>query len=148
MTNPTYSAEQAGWGSVVNIFPIHKEKQEIINNIALKGWIKQIKRTMEYKIVEVVTPQNYQEHVAKEMDRAPKYYKMLKEKYPDHIILCRRGDFYETYCEDAYDCSQILGITLSGKSYRMAGFPFHALNTYLPKLIRTGISVVICDYVE
>ena len=103
---------------------------------------------MEYKIVEVVTPQNYPKYVEKEIEKTPKHYQSMKEKYPDAIILFRIGDFYETYCEDAYDCSQILGITLSGKSYRLAGFPYHALDTYLPKIIRAGRRVAICDYVE
>lgn len=81
----------------------------------------------------------------------------LKAKHPDAILLFRCGDFYETYCADAVTASEILGITLTrrsnGKSaaaqaIEMAGFPFHALDTYLPKLIRAGKRVAICDQLE
>ena len=78
----------------------------------------------------------------------------LKEKHPDAIMLFRCGDFYETYSTDAVDASQILGITLTkrangkDKKIEMAGFPFHALDTYLPKLIRAGRRVAICDQLE
>ena len=79
----------------------------------------------------------------------------LKAKHPDALLLFRCGDFYETYCEDAVVASQILGITLtrrnngnSGKGDEMAGFPHHALDTYLPKLIRAGKRVAICDQLE
>ena len=84
-----------------------------------------------------------------------KQYKELKAKHPDALLLFRCGDFYETYCEDAVVASQILGITLtrrnngnSGKGDEMAGFPHHALDTYLPKLIRAGKRVAICDQLE
>ena len=79
----------------------------------------------------------------------------LKGKHPDALLLFRCGDFYETYCDDAVDASRILGITLtrrnngnSGKGDEMAGFPHHALDTYLPKLIRAGRRVAICDQLE
>ena len=79
----------------------------------------------------------------------------LKAKHPDALLLFRRGDFYETYCDDAVDAARILGITLtrrnngnSGKGDEMAGFPHHALDTYLPKLIRAGRRVAICDQLE
>ena len=78
----------------------------------------------------------------------------LKAKHPDAIMLFRCGDFYETYSEDAGVASEILGITLTkrangqGKSVEMAGFPHHALDTYLPKLIRAGKRVAICDQLE
>ena len=78
----------------------------------------------------------------------------LKAKHPDAIMLFRCGDFYETYSEDAIVASEILGITLTkrangqAKSVEMAGFPFHALDTYLPKLIRAGKRVAICDQLE
>ncbi len=79
----------------------------------------------------------------------------LKAKHPDAILLFRCGDFYETYCEDAVIASKILGITLTrrsnGSSERgseMAGFPHHALDTYLPKLVRAGKRVAICDQLE
>mgnify|MGYP000464810915 CR=1 FL=1 len=72
-------------------------------------------------------------------------YEELKAKNPDAILLFRCGDFYETYCDDAVTASRILGITLTKRNNKgsaaaidMAGFPFHALDTYLPKLIRAG----------
>lgn len=86
-----------------------------------------------------------------------KQYNDLKQKHPDALLLFRCGDFYETYKEDAVKASNILGITLTkhskrmdeeGKSLKMAGFPYHALDTYLPKLIRAGERVAICDQLE
>lgn len=83
-----------------------------------------------------------------------KQYFELKAKHPDAIMLFRCGDFYETYSEDAVAASEILGITLTkrangqSKSVEMAGFPHHALDTYLPKLIRAGRRVAICDQLE
>ena len=84
-------------------------------------------------------------------------YLDLKKKHPDAVLLFRCGDFYETYKEDAVKASNILGITLTkrasrlddeGKPLAMAGFPYHALDTYLPKLIRAGERVAICDQLE
>ena len=78
----------------------------------------------------------------------------LKAKHPDAVMLFRCGDFYETYSIDAVVASEILGITLTkrangkGKTIEMAGFPHHALDTYLPKLIRAGKRVAICDQLE
>lgn len=81
----------------------------------------------------------------------------LKGKHPDAVLLFRRGDFYETYSQDAEKASKILGITLTksshtkdadGKPLAMAGFPYHALDTYLPKLIRAGERVAICDQLD
>ena len=80
----------------------------------------------------------------------------LKKKHPDALLLFRCGDFYETYCDDAVDASRILGITLTHRNNgagnkgkdEMAGFPHHALDTYLPKLIRAGRRVAICDQLE
>ena len=78
----------------------------------------------------------------------------LKAKHPDAILLFRCGDFYETYCADAITASQVLGITLTKRNNKgnaateMAGFPHHALDTYLPRLIRAGFRVAICDQLE
>ncbi len=84
-----------------------------------------------------------------------KQFFSLKAKHPDALMLFRCGDFYETYCDDAIEASRILGITLTrrnngGKSVatEMAGFPHHALDTFLPKLIRAGKRVAICDQLE
>ena len=78
----------------------------------------------------------------------------LKAKHPDAVMLLRCGDFYETYSTDAIVAAEILGITLTkrangkGKTIEMAGFPHHALDTYLPKLVRAGKRVAICDQLE
>ena len=84
-----------------------------------------------------------------------KQFRDIKAQYPDAMLLFRCGDFYETYCEDAIKASKILSITLthrssagSGQGTEMAGFPFHALDTYLPKLVRAGLRVAICDQLE
>ena len=84
-----------------------------------------------------------------------KQFFSLKAKHPEALMLFRCGDFYETYCEDAVTASRILGITLTRRnnggqsgSMEMAGFPHHALDTYLPKLIRAGKRVAICDQLE
>ena len=84
-----------------------------------------------------------------------KQFFTLKAKHPDALMLFRCGDFYETYCEDAVAASKILGITLTRRNNggstgttEMAGFPHHALDTYLPKLIRAGRRVAICDQLE
>ena len=103
---------------------------------------------MKYEFREI----NYNEYLEKEMNNAPKQYREVKESHPDRIILLRMGDFYETYCEDAQTIHEVLGVTITNRigdnSYRLAGFPYHALNTYLPKLIRAGKCVGICDVLE
>ena len=83
-------------------------------------------------------------------------FRNIKEQYPDALLLFRCGDFYETYAEDAVRAAKILNITLTKRnngsgavdSTAMAGFPFHALDTYLPKLVRAGMRVAICDQLE
>ncbi len=83
-----------------------------------------------------------------------KQYNRIKAKYPDALLLFRVGDFYETFGEDAIKTSQILGIVLTKRangaasSVELAGFPHHALDTYLPKLVRAGHRVAICDQLE
>lgn len=82
-----------------------------------------------------------------------KQYNSIKAKYPDAMLLFRVGDFYETFGEDAVKSSKILGITLTKRSNgssndALAGFPHHALDTYLPKLVRAGQRVAICDQLE
>ena len=79
----------------------------------------------------------------------------MKAKHPEALLLFRCGDFYETYCEDAIEASKVLGITLTRRNNggsaggaEMAGFPHHALDTYLPKLIRAGKRVAVCDQLE
>lgn len=98
-----------------------------------------------------------QQHQMSNVPPIIKQYNDLKQKHPDALLLFRCGDFYETYKEDAVKASNILGITLTkhskrmdeeGKPLKMAGFPYHALDTYLPKLIRAGERVAICDQLE
>src|SRR5665647_431708 len=96
------------------------------------------------------------------MSQIPKYaetplmkqYMAVKAKHPDAILLFRVGDFYETFGEDAIRASEILGIVLTRRAngsasfVELAGFPFHALDTYLPKLVRAGQRVAICEQLE
>lgn len=93
-------------------------------------------------------------------DKAPKetplmkQYNEIKNKYPDACLLFRVGDFYETFGEDAVRAAQILGITLTKRGAgsetetALAGFPHHSINTYLPKLVKAGLRVAICDQLE
>ena len=81
-------------------------------------------------------------------------HRAIKQKYPDAILLFRVGDFYETFGQDAVIASQVLGITLTKRnngaaaSSELAGFPHHALDTYLHKLVKAGYRVAICDQLE
>lgn len=88
-----------------------------------------------------------------------KQFNELKAKHPEAILLFRIGDFYEAYDEDAVKAGEILGITVTrkfnskdkgsdGHALKLAGFPHHALDTYLPKLIRAGLRVAICDKID
>ena len=83
-----------------------------------------------------------------------KQYNAIKAKYPDALLLFRVGDFYETFGQDAISTSEILGIVLTRRAngaaayIELAGFPHHALDTYLPKLVRAGLRVAICDQLE
>lgn len=80
-------------------------------------------------------------------------YNSLKAKHPDAILLYRVGDFYETFGSDAITTSEVLGIVLTkrnngGSTIELAGFPFHALDAYLPKLVKAGYRVAICEQLE
>ena len=94
--------------------------------------------------------------MAKKIVETPlmKQYIEMKQRHPDAVLLFRVGDFYETFCEDAITASEILGITLTrrangaAQSVELAGFPHHALDTYLPKLVRAGKRVAICEQLE
>ncbi|MEO2128463.1 MAG: DNA mismatch repair protein MutS, partial [Christiangramia sp.] len=82
-----------------------------------------------------------------------KQYNSIKEKYPDALLLFRVGDFYETFGEDAVKAARILNIVLTNRNNgsertELAGFPHHSLNTYLPKLVKAGQRVAICDQLE
>ncbi len=96
----------------------------------------------DLQVIDDGAPESESEEVSPLM----RQYNDLKAKRPDSLLLFRCGDFYETYEEDAKECAKILGITLTKKDdVSMAGFPHHALDTYLPKLIRAGKRVAICD---
>ena len=87
----------------------------------------------------------------KELSPMMKQFYELKKKHPDAMMLFRCGDFYEAYEEDAETAAYILGITLTKRikdGTKMAGFPHHALDTYLPKLVRAGKRIAICDQLE
>ena len=93
--------------------------------------------------------------MAEQLTPMMKQFRDIKAQSPDAMLLFRCGDFYETYCEDAVEASKILNITLTHRNNgggaaptEMAGFPFHALDTYLPKLVRAGRRVAICDQLE
>ncbi|MDE6177118.1 MAG: DNA mismatch repair protein MutS, partial [Paramuribaculum sp.] len=94
--------------------------------------------------------------MAKKIVETPlmKQYIAMKQQHPDAVLLFRVGDFYETFSDDAITASEILGITLtkrangSAQSVELAGFPHHALDTYLPKLVRAGKRVAICEQLE
>src|SRR6201996_5200016 len=83
-----------------------------------------------------------------------KQYNSFKAKYPDAVLLFRVGDFYETFGEDAKRAAAVLGIVLTKRSngkaseVDLAGFPHHSLDTYLPKLVRAGLRVAVCDQLE
>ncbi len=97
-----------------------------------------------------------QEKTTKDKNETPlmKQYNGVKEKYPDALVLFRVGDFYETFGEDAVKTSKILGIVLTKRSngtaseVALAGFPHHSLETYLPKLVKAGQRVAVCDQLE
>lgn len=115
------------------------------------------KEKQEEKAKEEATKAETKAVAAVALSPMLKQFMDLKKKHPDALLLFRCGDFYETYMQDAEKSSKILGITLTkssktkdpdGKPLAMAGFPYHALDTYLPKLIRAGQRVAICDQIE
>lgn len=140
----------------------------ILYSDVLAGKLEEMKRSISpdvegTQLHEENEPREYHEDEKRQqqqMSNVPpiiKQYNDLKQKHPDALLLFRCGDFYETYKEDAVKASNILGITLTkhskrmdeeGKPLKMAGFPYHALDTYLPKLIRAGERVAICDQLE
>lgn len=132
---------------------IEEEKQKQIKNSPEQ----KEKERREEKAKEEATKQETKAVANTVLSPILKQFYDLKAKHPDAILLFRAGDFYETYTDDARKTSQILGITLTrsskakdkdGKPIEMAGFPYHALDTYLPKLIRAGQRVAICDQIE
>ena len=120
------------------------------------GAANEVAQQAEQESEEVPAPNENVESLASlfpEEEKSPilKQFEDLKKKHPDALLLFRCGDFYESYREDAEACAQVLGITLTKSAkdgLQMAGFPYHALDTYLPKLIRAGKRVAICDQIE
>ena len=144
----TDKSEQEAQTENVNQKPVQQEEknQESSKDEDKKDEAKEETKKTETKAV-----------AAASLSPMLKQFYDLKAKHPDAILLFRCGDFYETYCNDAEKASKILGITLTrssrtkdieGKPLSMAGFPYHALDTYLPKLIRAGERVAICDQLE
>ena len=130
-----------------------QDKQEQIKNSPEQ----KEKERQEEKVKEELTKEETKVVATVALSPMLKQFYDLKKKHPDALLLFRCGDFYETYAKDAEKASQILGITLTkssktkdkeGKPLAMAGFPYHALDTYLPKLIRAGQRVAICDQIE
>ena len=144
----TDKSEQEAQTENVNQKPVQQEEknQESSKDEDKKDEAKEETKKTETKAV-----------AAASLSPMLKQFYDLKGKHPDAILLFRCGDFYETYCNDAEKASKILGITLTrssrtkdieGKPLSMAGFPYHALDNYLPKLIRAGERVAICDQLE
>lgn len=144
----TDKSEQEAQTENVNQKPVQQEEknQESSKDEDKKDEAKEETKKTETKAV-----------AAASLSPMLKQFYDLKAKHPEAILLFRCGDFYETYCNDAEKASKILGITLTrssrtkdieGKPLSMAGFPYHALDTYLPKLIRAGERVAICDQLE
>lgn len=130
---------QRSWVSLVNYYSKKAAKEQ-----------PEVEQQPEETAVE---QPEVQESVAevKELSPIMKQFHDLKEQHPDAVLLFRVGDFYETYGEDAETASQILGIVLTTRNTdgtKMAGFPHHALDTYLPKLVRAGKRIAICDQLE
>lgn len=126
------------------------ERLKAINEAKAKEAEAQAQAEAEAKKAEAVEHDNY-------ADTPTPLYKQwseMKKKHPDAVLLFRVGDFYECFSEDAVTASDILGITLTrrasgkAKAIELAGFPHHALDTYLPKLVRAGKRVAICEQLE
>ena len=133
----------------------HQEKQE--EDKRRNSPEEKKKQEQEEKRKEETTKAETKAVAAVVVSPLLKQYKSIKDKHPDALLLFRKGDFYETYLDDAKTASNILGITITksnklkdfdGKPLTMAGFPYHALDIYLPKLIRAGQRVAICDQLE
>ena len=119
----------------------------------------EIQKEQKQKAEEQKVKENEAKEKEEKSKQSPilKQFFDLKQKHPEALLLFRTGDFYEAYMEDAEKASKILGITLTsrtdtrtsdGKPLYMAGFPYHALDSYLPKLIRAGERIAICDHIE
>lgn len=136
-----------GLGRKVNLGVLHEHARDVYSDL------QKAKQRWHFAGNDVKKPTKVDAPLSPEL----KQFYDLKKKHPDALLLFRSWNFYKTYCEDAVAASKILAITLTrstksnekdGKPLRMAGFPYHALDTYLPKLIRAGHRVAICDQIE
>ncbi len=125
----------------------------IVNTLSILKSITSFHPQTSFKFVFLAD--NFEKKMAKKETPLMTQYNTIKAKYPDALLLFRVGDFYETFGADAVRTSQILGIVLTkrnnggdGQTIELAGFPHHSLDSYLPKLVRAGIRVAICDQLE
>lgn len=139
------------------LFEQHKFEalKNFICNVSCYGYTPAMQEQLQNEINNAAPEEKADEQ--KELQPIVKQFYDIKKKHPNALLLFRCGDFYETYMDDAAKASKILGITLTtsttmkdaqGKPLVMAGFPYHALDTYLPKLIAAGHRVAICDQLE
>lgn len=136
---------------------IREEQKETVKNSNSEDKEASVTQKEKTEGTDVVISKEEKGTEKTQLSPIMRQFKNLKEKHPDALLLFRCGDFYETYKDDAATASKILGITLTksskqlddkGKQLQMAGFPYHALDSYLPKLIRAGQRVAICDQLE
>ena len=129
----------------------YESLKEFMGDVCNYGYSEIVKKKLEETIANY-NAMSQAKDAEPELSPMMKQYYNLKGKHKDAVLLFRCGDFYETYEEDAEVCARVLGITLTfrdlGRHVPMAGFPHHALDTYLPKLIRAGHRVAICDQLE
>lgn len=129
--------------------------KEFMGDVANYGYTYDAEKQLKETIDRFNAMSNAHEEKAKNTDLSPKMRQFhdLKSKHPEALLLFRCGDFYEAYEDDAMECVRILGISLAkekanGHPYDMVGFPYHALDAYLPKLVRSGRRIAICDQLE
>lgn len=124
--------------------------KEFMGDVCAYGYSEIVKKKLEETIANY-NAMSQAKDAEPELSPMMKQFHNLKGKHKEAVLLFRCGDFYETYEEDAEVCARVLGITLTKSvktGTKMAGFPYHALDTYLPKLIRAGHRVAICDQLE
>lgn len=126
-------------------------KSEYIEVCGQRSWVSLVNYYSKKAAKEQPKVEEQPVAEVKELSPIMKQFHDLKEQHPDAVLLFRVGDFYETYGEDAETAAEILGIVLTTRNTdgtKMAGFPHHALDTYLPKLVRAGKRIAICDQLE
>ena len=123
-------------------------KETIVKQVDVMGLMGALQTKGRAKLSDFATPIDEEKP---EVSPFEQKYRELKDKHPDALLLFRVGDFYEAYFEDAEESSKLLGVTLTLRSddgSRKAGFPKYALDTYLPKLVRAGRRIAICDEIK